>query len=181
MLLVSAGRGETSSISRLFGVFYADLHEIARARLRRSRGSSLIDATALLHESYLRVIKLQKLSVQDQAHFLAYIGRVMRSVMVDLAREARAECRGGDQLLVTLDTALGERLCAGDDCEILAVRDALAELAAVDPRMVRIVQMRYFEGLEMSEIALALGMGKRTVERDWAAARSLLQLSLRHG
>jgi RNA polymerase sigma factor (TIGR02999 family) len=178
LLLDSARAGDAAAIDRLFGLLYADLRQIAHAKLRRGGGPTLLETTALVHESYLRLVKLQQLRVEDRAHFLAYAARVMRSVIVDLVREARAERRGGGQALVTLDTGLGDALASGDD-QILAVHEALEELAAVDARMVRIVEMRYFVGLEMDEIALALGVGKRTVERDWEKARSFLYAALK--
>ena len=102
----------------------------------------------------------------------------MRSVVVDLVREARADRRGGGQAHLTLDTAAADALPAGDE-QILAVHEALAELAAIDPRLVQVVEMRFFVGLEMGEIASALGVAKRTVERDWEKARSFLYASLK--
>jgi RNA polymerase sigma factor (TIGR02999 family) len=177
-LLQSASQGDTASVDRLFQLLYAELRQIARAKLRRGHGPTLLDTTSLVHESYLRLIKLQQLRVQDRAHFLAYSARVMRSVIVDMVRESRAERNGGGQALVTLDTGISDATPAGDD-EIMAVHEALEELAAIDERLVRVVEMRYFVGLEMDEIAQALGVGKRTVERDWEKARSFLYAALK--
>ena len=165
-LLAAAGQGDAASVDRLFQLLYADLRRIAHAKLRHGSGPTLLDTTSLVHESYLRLAKLGQLQVQDRSHFLAYAARVMRSVIVDLVRESRAEQRGGGQLLVTLDTGAADAAPAGSG-EILAVHEALEELAAVDERLVRVVEMRYFVGLDMDEIAQALGVGKRTVERDW--------------
>ena len=179
-LLVAARQGDAASMDRLFELLYADLRRIAHAKLRRGAGPTLLDTTSLVHESYLRLNKLGQLQLQDRSHFLAYAARVMRSVIVDLVREARAEQRGGGQLLVTLDTGVSDAAPAGDD-EVLAVHEALQELAAIDERMVRVVEMRYFVGLDMEEIAQALGVGKRTVERDWEKARSFLYAALKRG
>jgi RNA polymerase sigma factor (TIGR02999 family) len=177
-LLVAARQGDGASMDRLFELLYADLRRIAHAKLRRGVGPTLLDTTSLVHESYLRLNKLGQLRVQDRSHFLAYAARVMRSVIVDLVREARAEQRGGGQALVTLDTGVSDAAPAGDD-EVLAVHEALQELAAIDERMVRVVEMRYFVGLDMDEIAQALDVGKRTVERDWEKARSFLYAALK--
>ena len=176
-LIQRAGAGSAEAVERLFELLYADLKRLAHAKLRLNPGPALLDTTTLLHESYLRLIKLEQLQVQDRAHFMAYAARVMRSVVVDLVRENSAERRGGGLALVTLDTASAGAVPAADE-QILAVHEALAELASIDERLVRVVEMRYFVGLEMEEIALALGVGKRTVERDWEKARSFLYAAL---
>jgi RNA polymerase sigma factor (TIGR02999 family) len=177
LLLQAADGGDAAAVDRLFGLLYADLRRIAHAKLRQG-GPTLLDTTALVHESYLRLINLAQLRVQDRSHFLAYAARVMRSVIVDMVRESRAERRGGGLALLTLDTGVANAAPAGDD-EILAVHEALEQLAAIDARMVQVVEMRYFVGLEMDEIAQALGVGKRTVERDWEKARSYLYAALK--
>jgi RNA polymerase sigma factor (TIGR02999 family) len=177
LLLQSAGTGDASAVGRLYELLYSDLRLIARARLRSGSGSLQIDTTQLVHESYLRLLKLEHLRVEDRAHFLAYAARVMRSVVVDLVRESQAERRGGGLKMVTLNTENGSTAMAGDD-EILRVHEALEELATIDERMVRVVEMRYFVSLEMEEIALSLNVSKRTVERDWEKARSFLYASL---
>jgi len=171
-LIQSAGRGESGAVDRLFELLYADLRQLAHAKLRRALLPTPLDTTALVNESYLRLVRLERLSVNDSAHFMAYAARAMRSVIVDLVREAQAERRGGGLALVTLDTA-------ALDAAILAVHEALQSLAAVDQRLVRVVEMRYFVGLEMDEIAQALGVSKRTVERDWEKARSFLYAALK--
>lgn len=177
-LLARAKQGDTASMDHLFELLYADLRRIAHAKLRLGAGPTLLNTTALVHESYLRLAKLEQLELNDRSHFLAYAARVMRSVIVDLVREARAERRGGGQHLVTLDTGVSDSVAADDD-QILAVHEALQELAAVDERLVRVVEMRYFVGLEMDEIATALDIGKRTAERDWEKARSFLYAALK--
>ena len=177
-LLRSAQSGDPQASSRLFELVYADMKRMAHSRLYKSGGLDDLDTTSLVHESYLRLVKLQQLQVKDRGHFLTYAARVMRSVVVDLVREARADRRGGGQAHVTLDTAAADALPAGDE-QILAVHEALAELAAIDERLVRVVEMRFFVGLEMDEIATALGVAKRTVERDWEKARSFLYASLK--
>jgi len=180
LLIQAANQGDADGVDRLFQLLYADLRRIAHSKLRHGSGPTLLDTTSLVHESYLRLVQLEQLQVQDRSHFLAYSARVMRSVIVDMVRESRAERRGGGQALVTLDTGVSDAALAGDD-EILSVHEALEELAAIDQRLVRVVEMRFFVGLDMDEIALALGVGKRTVERDWEKARSFLYAALKHG
>ena len=178
VLIQQAGQGEKGAVGRLHELLYADLRRIAHSRLRGGDGPQMLDTTGLVHETYLRLVKLEQLAVNDRGHFLTYAARVMRSVVVDLVRESRAERRGGGQALVTLDTGIGDSVAAGDD-QILAVHEALANLAAVDKRLVHVVEMRFFVGLDMDEIAAALGVSKRTVERDWEKARSFLYASLK--
>lgn len=179
-LIHAASQGAEGAVDRLYELLYADLRRIAHARLRGGQGPTLLDTTSLVHESYLRLVKLEQLRLEDRAHFLAYAARVMRSVVVDLVRESRAERRGGDQPMVTFDTQAADAQPASSD-EVLQVHEALAELATIDERLVRVVEMRYFVGLDMEEIAQALGVGKRTVERDWEKARSFLYASLKRG
>jgi len=179
-LIQGATRGDATCVDRLYQLLYADLRRIAHAKLRFGHGPTLLDTTSLVHESYLRLVQLEQLRVQDRSHFLSYAARVMRSVIVDLVRESRAERRGGGQVLVTLDAGVSDAAPAGDD-EILAVHEALEELAAIDPRLVRVVELRFFVGLDMDEISLALDVGKRTVERDWEKARSFLYAALERG
>jgi RNA polymerase sigma factor (TIGR02999 family) len=171
-LIEAAGAGDAASLDQLFQLLYTELRQLAHARLRRSPGPAPLDTTALVHESYLRFSQLGQLQVQNRGHFLSYAARVMRSVVVDLVRETRAERRGGGVIAVTLDTSVAGPE-SGEE-EILAVHAALDELGAIDARLVQVVEMRYFVGLEMGEIADALGVGKRTVERDWEKARSYL-------
>lgn len=176
-LLERARGGDTAAVGALFERLYGDLRRIAHARLREGERDALLDTTALVHESYARFAKLAHLDVADRPHFLAYASKVMRSVIVDLARERNAERRGGGVPEVTLTTGLGESV-AHSQPEVLLVHEALDELAAIEPRLAQVVEMRYFGGLEHAEIAAALGIGLRTVERDWERARSFLYAAL---
>jgi RNA polymerase sigma factor (TIGR02999 family) len=180
VLLQAARRGEGLAVDRIFELLYPDLKRIAHARLRYRDDRLLIDTGALVHESYLRLLGKRSLDANDRGHFLAYAAQVMRSVVVDTVREQRAERRGGGpQAHVTLNTgALNALLPQGED-EILRVHEALQELAQIDERLVRVVEMRYFVGLSHNEIADALGVTTRTVDRDWGKARSYLYRTLR--
>jgi RNA polymerase sigma factor (TIGR02999 family) len=151
---------------------------MARARIRRNAPMTVLDTTALLHESYLRLTKLGTLNVESRAHFLAYAAQAMRSIIVDYARARLAERRGGGSPVLPLDTDVAMPEQAGD-LEVTRVHEALGELAAVDPRLVRVVEMRYFGGLTEDETAEALGVSTRTVQRDWEKARLMLSVALR--
>jgi RNA polymerase sigma factor (TIGR02999 family) len=168
-------------VDGLFDLLYADLRRMARSRLRQTGNPGSLNTTALVHESYLRLSQQAHFQVQDRGHFMAYTAQVMRSVVVDLVREAKAQRRGGGEALITLNTAvmdgLGDLPSSGDD--ILAVHEALQELAAIEPRLAQVVEMRYFVGMDMDAIAQALNVAKRTVERDWEKARHFLFDSLR--
>jgi RNA polymerase sigma factor (TIGR02999 family) len=179
VLLERARGGDAAAVGALFEHLYGDLRRVAHARLRESERDTMLDTTALVHESFGRFAKLARLDVADRPHFLAYASKVMRSVIVDLAREGRAERRGGGVVALALTTGIGESVAApGTDPEVLRVHEALGELAAIEPRLAQVVEMRYFGGLEHAEIATALGVGLRTVERDWERARSFLYATL---
>lgn len=157
----------------LFPLLYAELRRLARSRLSAGGRNVLLDTTALVHESYLRLHGAGKVDLKDRDHFLAYAATAMRSVVVDYIRRRSADKRGGEAEHVTLSTGLAEVLGASDR-EIIEVHDALEALAKVDERLVKVVEMRYFAGLSDEETGAALGVTSRTVRRDWERARLLL-------
>lgn len=178
VLLGQARNGDTGAIAALFDALYPELHRIARLRLARDDRGTLLDTTALVHECFIKFTAAERLRPEDRGHFLAYAATAMRSIVVDFARTRLSERRGGGAAHLTLDSFLLGSLPAGED-EILAVHEALDELAGLDARMGRVVEMRYFGGLADAEIAESLGVGVRTVRRDWDKARLLLAASLR--
>jgi RNA polymerase sigma factor (TIGR02999 family) len=161
----------------LFSLLYQELRQLAHSRLRKNEPITLLDTTSLVHETYLRVVKAGRLAISDRSQFLAYSAHVMRSIVVDFVRQRRAERRGGDQGHETLDTEPVDSVRSPED-EIIRVNDALDDLAKVDERLVKVVEMRYFTGLADEEIAAALGVNERTIRRDWQKARLLLSLAL---
>ena len=177
-LLFAARNDDSQAMNRLFEVLYDDLRLLARAKLRRSAPMTVLDTTALVHESYLRFLRTGDLKVEDRPHFLAYAARVMRSIVVDLLRSRLADRNGGDALHVTLNTEIAESTSVRED-EVILVNDALEELATIDPRLVKVVEMRYFAGMSEEEIAESLGVSVRTVERDWEKARLFLYRALK--
>ena len=163
---------DSSRLDQAFAAHYADLKKIAHSRLRRTGLQGSMQTTALVHDSYVRLAALPHLAFSDRLQFLAYSSRVLRSIVVDLVREARALRRGGDRDIVTLDTAAGDELPEPVDVE--AVNDALTDLAKLDPALARLVEMRFFGGMSEDEIAAVLGVSKRSVSREWQKARALL-------
>ena len=176
-LLMAAGKGDRAAADRAFALLYADLQRLARNRLRSSGELTLLDTNALVHESYLR-LQAGGAAFPDRHHFLGYAAKVMRTVVIDVVRARQAERRGGDAVQVTMDTGLIGSLVAHDD-EVLRVHEALDELAAAEPRLAQVVELRYFGGLSEAEIAASLGITDRTVQRDWKKARLFLSVALR--
>jgi RNA polymerase sigma factor (TIGR02999 family) len=176
-LLAAAREGDQSAAGQAFGLLYDELRRLARARLRQHQTLTLLDTTSLVHESFIKLVGVQSVAVDDRNHFFAYASRVMRSVIVDFARAKLAERRGGDAERVVLDTELGDKLAAPEN-DVLRVHEALDVLAQADARLAQVVEMRYFGGMTEAEIAAALGVTDRTVRRDWEKARLLLLAQL---
>jgi RNA polymerase sigma factor (TIGR02999 family) len=177
-LISSAREGDRSALNALFEILHPDLRRIAHARLSPHVRDVMLGTTSLVNECYLKFVQGSRLSPGDRAHFLAYSATAMRSIIVDAARFARAERRGGSAVHVPLDTVVNELVPQPED-EILDVHDALAHLEKLDKRLAQVVEMRYFGGLSDLEIARALGVTDRTVRRDWEKARLLLSIALR--
>jgi RNA polymerase sigma factor (TIGR02999 family) len=177
-LLQGLREGDGAAVDQLFVLTYRELHELAHQRLRRAHAITVLDTTSLVHECYLRLVRLGQLHASDRSHFLAYAARVMRSIIVDTIRSRLAQRRGGGELHVTLGTDVADSVAASEQ-EALRVDEALQELAKLDERLVKVVEMRYFVGLSPEEIADALGVTSRTIRRDWEKARLLLHAALR--
>ena len=176
-LLGAARGGDRAALDRVLATLYQELHAMARRQLAGARGHTL-DATALVHEAYLRVAGRAEAKFDDRAHFFAYAASAMRSVVVDYARQRMARKRGGDLHRVTdlpEDLEGGVRL----DEDTLALDTALNRLAAVDTRLAQVVELRYFAGLSELEIAELLERSERSIRRDWQKARIFLLASLR--
>ena len=144
-LIQRAHAGDEAARERLFAVAYEDLRGQARAQLRDGGRNTLLNTTVLLHESFLRFQRAGKLAGAERGHFFAYAARVMRSVIVDFARQRQAERRGGDAVHLPLDAQFAENLRAGED-EVIQINDAIEALQDEDPRLVQVVEMRYFAG-----------------------------------
>ena len=150
---------------------YQELKRLARARLRRSGRPQFLDTTELVHESWFKLSAQMKLAAHDRAHFMAYAACAIRSIIVDHARARQALVRGGNATHVPLDEmpSLPHR-----DDEYLQVHEALLALSQTDERLAKLVELRYFVGLEETECAEVLGVARRTIQRDWQKAKALL-------
>ncbi len=164
-------------VDELFASFYDDLRRLAHARLRRSNDLTVLDTTGLVHETYFRFINTANFVHKDRLGFLSYASRVMRSIVVDVVRQKLTLKNGGDAVDVTLNTNIVESVCAPEN-EVMRIHEALQELAAIDERLALVVEMRYFAGLSEQQIAEALGLSTRTVERDWEKAKLFLHHNL---
>ena len=170
---------DTPPVDELFAAAYAELRRLARSRLRDGGRNTVLDTTSLVHETYLRLSKSVRTPFADRTRFFVYAGRVMRSVIVDLVRQRRAERHGGDMLRITLTGEPGDAAKLAGEAQILEVNEAIEALSKVDPRMAQVVELRYFVGLSDAEIGEALGVTDRTVRRDWEQARLFLADALK--
>lgn len=174
--LDAAHNGDSDAMGQVLSTLYHELHAMARRQLAGQHGQTL-DATALVHEAYLKLIGRRDAQFEDRAHFFAYAASAMRSVVVDYARQRLAQKRGGDLHRVT---DLPEELEGGLrlDEELLGLDAALTRLAGVDERLAKVVELRYFAGLSELEIASLLDRSERSIRRDWQKARMFLLASL---
>jgi RNA polymerase sigma factor (TIGR02999 family) len=172
-LLDDARRGDQAAVERFYARVYPELNVIARSQLARQSPMTLIDAPALVNEVYLRIARQESLPGDDRGTFLGYAARVMRSVIVDYVRARGAERRGGDQLRVTLATDIEKREFTEHSFEDLS--SELESLERIDERAYRVVELRFFGGLEIEEIARFLDTSPATVKRDWTKARMFLR------
>ena len=174
--LDAARGGNREALDRVLGTLYDELHAMARRQLAGQQEQTL-DATALVHEAYLKLIGSHGAEFGDRAHFFAYAATAMRSVVVDHVRQRLAQKRGGGLERVTSIQEDGDGAIRLDE-ELLALDGALDKLAAVDPRLAQVVELRYFGGLSELEIAALQDRSERSIRRDWQKARLFLLASL---
>lgn len=177
-LLGRVRSGDDAALDGLFSVVYDELHRMARRQLRKESEGHTLSATALVHEAYIKLVGNEGTGAEwsDRRHFFAIAARAMRQILVDHARARLAQKRGGGGIAVTLGDALssGER----DEESLIALNDALDRLAALSPRLAKIVEFRFFAGLTDAESADVLGVSERTLNRDWRKARAFLSREL---
>lgn len=171
-LLVDLQRGADGAADRLVPLVYDELHKLAVHYMRAERGDHTLQPTALVHEAYLRLVDQRNASWQNRSHFFGIAAQAMRRILVDHARRKRAGKReGGDR--VTLDESVAE--APQRSVDLIALDDALNKLASLDPRQARVVELRFFGGLDIEQTAESLGISPATVKRDWTFARAFLQ------
>ena len=175
-LLLSWRQGDTAALDRLVPLVYDELRRIASRRLRGESPGHPLQATALVHEAYLRLVDVDRMALTSRAHFFGVAATVMRQILVDHARRQRAAKRGGGVTMLSLEEASpGARTSSVD---VLALDQALEALSAIDSRQCRVVELRFFAGLTIDEVAEALGVSTATVEREWALAKAWLYRQL---
>ena len=178
-LLLSWGQGDTAALDRLVPLLYDDLRRVARGHLRRERPGHSLQATALVHEVFLRLVDVDRMTLKSRAHFFALSARLMRQILVDHARRQRASKRGGGAMGISLNEASGAAAPASpSSIDVLALDEALDTLSSLDLRQCRVVELRFFAGLNIPETADALGVSTATVEREWAMAKAWLHQRL---
>ena len=175
-LLERAGDGDTSALANVFPLIYGELRRIAERQLRQEPDGHTLSPTALVHEAYMRLVDYSRIEWNGRAHFLAVAATAMRRILVEHARGHRSEKRGGTLRRVPIDAV---ELGTAERSDLLvALDEALDRLGALDRRQAQVVECRFFGGLTEEETSEALGIGLRTVKRDWAKARSWLHREL---
>jgi len=176
-LLKKLNGANPDAVAEIVSVVYPELRRIARAYMRGERGEHTLQPTALINEAWIRLVDQTRVDWRDRSHFFGVAASMMRRVLVDHARQRLAEKRGGGSRKLTIDwvemEAGGEKLT-----EVLSVHEALERLDGIDPRLAKIVEMRYFAGMDVDETAAALGISPRTVDREWSMARAWLSTQL---
>jgi RNA polymerase sigma-70 factor (ECF subfamily) len=176
-LLVDWSNGDQKALDKLMPLVYSELRKLAGNYLRRERQGHTLQPTALVNEAYLKLIDQRNAKWQNRAQFYGVAAQLMRRILVDHARARQAEKRGGsDQQRLSITSA--ERLVKQPEVDLLALHEALEELAVLDRQQERIVELRFFGGLSIEETAEVIGIGHATVERDWKMARAWLRRKL---
>jgi len=178
-LLQAWGGGDEEALQKLIPLVYEQLHAAARRCMADERPGHTLQTTALIHETYLRLVDIRKVKWQDRAHFLAVCGRLMRRILIDFARSRGYQKRGGAAAHVDFDEAL--MVTAQPDADLVAVDEALNHLARVDERKSKVVELRFFGGLAVRETAAVMKVSPDTVMRDWKLAKVWLLRELRRG
>ena len=174
--ILNSAAGKGSPVDELLPIVYDDLHALARKYLRAERAGHTLQPTALVHEAYMKLVDQTRVDWQGRTHFFAVGAQAMRRILVDHARARGAAKRGGAYQRISIDEQL---LAAGRrDEDLLQLDEALQKLAAIDVQQAKMVELRFFGGLSVAEAAAALGMSKRTAEREWNMVRSWLRREL---
>jgi RNA polymerase sigma-70 factor (ECF subfamily) len=178
-LLRLAASGDRAQLDALMAAIYEDLRRLAVSHMQGERGDHTLQPTAVVHEAYVKLIDQRNTDWKDRLHFFAIASRIIRRILIDHARERSALKRGGGGTRIGIDDR--ELSSPAEDVDLLALDEALEELAAIDERQARIVELRFFGGCTVEEIAELLEMGKRSVDREWNAAKAWLYCRLSEG
>ncbi len=173
-LLIRYGAGDPKAVEALLPAVYQELKRLAQAYMRRENSQHTLQATALVHEAYLKLIDQHSVQWKNRAHFFGVAAQIMRRILVDHARSKHADKRGGKDVRVAFDEAMHAKKSESVDADLLALDAALERLAAIDPRQAQVVELRYFGGLSIEETAEVLKTSPATVKRDWTMAKAWL-------
>jgi len=173
MLAEATGNASAPAPEKLLAIVYDELRELARKYLRSERTGHTLQPTALVHEAYLRLVDQSRVDWQGRTHFYAVSASAMRRILIDNARARRAAKRGGQWQRVVLDDVVAPPALA--DVDAVELNDAMEKLAVVDPQQARIVELRFFCGMTVEEVAHILGVSKRKIEGDWTHAKAWLR------
>ena len=181
LLLSALTRGDDGAASKLIPVVYDELRRLAASYMRRERPDHTLQATALVHEAFLKLVEQRSVNWQSRAHFFGVAAQLMRRILIDHARGHLRQKRGGEHKKVSLDEAF--IFSEQQSAELLAVDESLTRLSKLDQRQGRVVELRFFGGLSVGEAAEVLGISPKTVKRDWSIAKAWLYADLkeRHG
>lgn len=176
-LLKNSQTGDRAALDRLLPLIYDELRGLAASQLRRERPDHTLQATALVHEAYLRLVEQHSVDWRNRAHFFALAAEMMRRILINHAQQHHAQKRGGHDTKLALDEAVS---LAGEERPIdwLLLDDALKRLTALDSRQGRIVELRFFGGLTVEEVAEVLGVSEITVKREWRLAKAWLHQAM---
>lgn len=174
-LLVRSSDGQADALQELYARLYPDIKRVARARLAQAGGVSGLNTTALVHEGFLRMAEQEGLQGQSRGQFFAYVGQVLRSVVIDFLRAQGRDKRGGDAVLVTLSAAEERPAALSEATDMLALDRALQRMREIDVPLYELIEMQAFAGLTIAELAELRGVATRTINRDLIKARALLQ------
>jgi RNA polymerase sigma factor (TIGR02999 family) len=176
-LISSTESGDRAAADELFAALYSELHRLARRQLARDGAGVTLGATTLLHEAYLNICQREGAVFPDRGRFMAYAAKVMRGLIIDYARNRRAQKRGGGFAITAVDIDAVD--AAADEKELSEIGTALDDLASVDPSLAQVVDLKFFCGFSFGEIAAMHGMSERTVQRRWEKARIFLHRTIR--
>ena len=178
-LLVEWNNGDKSAMEKLLPLVERELHRLAHSYMRRENAQHTLQTTALINETYLRLVDQRKVQWQNRAHFFGIAAQIMRRILLNYARDQNRLKRGGKAIHVSLSQA--QILPQEQDREIISLNDALTKLEAIDERKGKVVELRYFGGLTVEEVAEVLNVSTVTVLRDWAFARAWLSREMQNG
>ena len=178
LLVQRAASGDSDAMRALFSSLYPDIKRLARGKLAQAGGITGLNATALVHEGFMRMAEREGLQGQTRLQFFAYIGKVLRSIVIDFVRERDAEKRGAGMTLLTMSHADGTLAPWMDVSDMVALDQALDQLQKLDVRLYQVIELHVFSGLSLLEVAQELGVTLRTVNRDLLKARALLSRTL---